>query len=424
MRSLVHLGQKLFKDRPWNPGSLEFLSRLAVLERHDFVVGILLVLGVDFLESQFRIKVLDFEFGGRTHLALSVVFVQKVSLLVIGQLVVGLGEEPSTFFVGNVRPDLSQDFGGCVAIQKVVLGLKVDSHFDQNFSGGVVGRLVGDARERHGKGDAQIETVKGGLVLDDKIPAFGSQILECQDVAKGITELSQFRLESRLEHEIHELELEVSVVSKVSLENLKDKGLDRDGVIDGNVPGITNALVPAWLPTTGDRRIHNIVGNQEPGLKPLNGPSQNGQLTELVVGNLVLSQNGNTGFDDHQTTVHLSSLDGVFEHLAKPVGFSFGKFIVGREVFQEFFDQQIANLGKGSLGIVGVIVFWVFNGSTGFDCANRGGEARFFLGFVGKVGGGGDAAGGECGKCTDPRTVHWHGDIVCCCVFYRVDCRN
>mmetsp|Transcript_13850 Transcript_13850/g.28584 ORF Transcript_13850/g.28584 Transcript_13850/m.28584 type:complete len:397 (+) Transcript_13850:60-1250(+) len=379
MRSLVDLGQKLFKDRPWDPGSLEFLAGLAVLEGHDFVVGILFVLGIDFLESQFRVKVLDFNFCRGTHLALSIVLVQKGPLIVVGKLVVGLGKEPSAFLVGNVRSDLAQDFGGGVAVQKVVLGLKVDSHLDQNLTRSVVGGLIRDTRERHGKGNTQIKAVKGRLVLDYKVPALGSQILERQDIAQSVTELPQLGLQSRFQHEIHELELEVCVVSKVSLEDLEDKGLNGDGIVDGNVPGIPDALVPAGFSPAGYGRIHNVVGNQQPGLKPLNGPSQYGQLAELVVGDFVCSQNGNTTFHNHQSAVHLSSLDGVFEHLAKPVGFSFGEFVIGREVCQELLDEQIANLGKGSLGIIHVIVLWIVDACFGLDNANGGRKARGFL---------------------------------------------
>ena len=83
MRSLVDLGQEFLKDRPGNPRALQGLPRRRVLERHDFVVRVLFVLGINLLESQLCVELLDFDFLGRSHLALAVVLVQKFPLFVI-----------------------------------------------------------------------------------------------------------------------------------------------------------------------------------------------------------------------------------------------------------------------------------------------------------------------------------------------------
>mmetsp|Transcript_19016 Transcript_19016/g.53027 ORF Transcript_19016/g.53027 Transcript_19016/m.53027 type:complete len:423 (-) Transcript_19016:112-1380(-) len=409
MGSLVDLGQELFKDGPRHPGGKESLPGSTVFHAHDLVVGILLVLGVHLLESEIGVELLDGFLLRRSDLALPVVLVQKGLLFVVGQLMVGLGEEPSALLVGNVRPDLSEDLGRREAVQKVVLGLEVDAHLDQNVPGRVVGRLVRDARQRHGKGHAEVKAVKGRLVLDDEVPALRGEVFEREDVAEGVAELSEFRLECRFQHEVHQAQLESPVVRKVSLDDFVDKGLDGDGVVDGNVPGIAERLVPAGLSPAGDGGVHDVIGHQQPGLEPLDGPSQDGQLAELVVGDAVLANDGHAALHHHQAAVHLSALDGVLQHLAEPVGFPLGEFIVGREVVEDFFDQEVADFGEGSLGIVLVVVFGVLDrGGLGFR-PDGGAEVGGFLLAELYERGRRQTSGGKGGECSKPAAAARRG---------------
>mmetsp|Transcript_13846 Transcript_13846/g.38268 ORF Transcript_13846/g.38268 Transcript_13846/m.38268 type:complete len:410 (+) Transcript_13846:152-1381(+) len=299
--SLVHLLQKDFKDIPWHAHLGQDRPLFGTLHIHNLIVGFLFIIRIHLFQTQIFVEFLDFEFFRTTHLALAVVLVQKGLLFGSGQLMVRLGKEPTALFILNVRSHLANLFGRTKAIQIIVLRLKVDAHGDQNVPRRVVRLLVLDIGIGHGKGDAQVKTIKARLVRDNQLPPFRCQIFQFQHVAQGIRQLSHFRLQRGFEHEIEQLNV-IGMTLKVSLHHLKGESFNGHGVVNGNVPNLFQLFVPTGLSPAGNGRVHNIVRHQQPGLQPFNGPTQNGEAAIILIGNgpfLHVFQNGHTGIHHH-----------------------------------------------------------------------------------------------------------------------------
>jgi hypothetical protein len=80
-----------------------------------------------------------------------------------------------------------------------------------------------------------------------------------------VDELSHFRLISRLVEELEEVDI-IALLSKVTLDEVVNRRLEHERVVDSDEPDF-RVLVPAWLPSAGDGRIHDIVGNKEERLQ-------------------------------------------------------------------------------------------------------------------------------------------------------------
>lgn len=76
-----------------------------------------------------------------------------------------------------------------------------------------------------------------------------------------VDELSHLRLISRLMEELKKVNI-IALLSKMVLDNVVNRRLEHKRVVDSDKPDFM-VLVPAWLPSTGDGSIHNIVGNEE-----------------------------------------------------------------------------------------------------------------------------------------------------------------
>lgn len=80
-----------------------------------------------------------------------------------------------------------------------------------------------------------------------------------------IDELSDLSFPGRLEEKFEKIDI-ARVLLEVQLYQRIDGGVDQKRIVDGNHPDFLDAI-PARLITTSDRRIHDIVGNEEVGLK-------------------------------------------------------------------------------------------------------------------------------------------------------------
>jgi hypothetical protein len=76
-----------------------------------------------------------------------------------------------------------------------------------------------------------------------------------------IDELPHLGLVSRLVEEFKKVNV-IALLSKMVLDEVINCRLEHERVVDRNEPDF-RVLVPAWLPSTGNGSIHNIVGNEE-----------------------------------------------------------------------------------------------------------------------------------------------------------------
>jgi len=76
-----------------------------------------------------------------------------------------------------------------------------------------------------------------------------------------VDELPHLRLISCLVKEFKEVNI-VALLSKMTLDEVINCRLKHERVIDSDEPNF-RVLVPTWLPSAGDGRIHDIVGNKE-----------------------------------------------------------------------------------------------------------------------------------------------------------------
>ena len=76
-----------------------------------------------------------------------------------------------------------------------------------------------------------------------------------------VDELSHLRLISRLVEEFKEVNV-IGFLSKMTLDKVVNRRLEHERVVYRDEPDL-RVLVPAWLPSTGDGSIHDIVGDEE-----------------------------------------------------------------------------------------------------------------------------------------------------------------
>jgi len=58
----------------------------------------------------------------------------------------------------------------------------------------------------------------------------------------------------------------IALLSKVTLDEVVNRGLEHERVVDSDEPDF-RVLVPTWLSPAGDGRIHDIVGDEEERLQ-------------------------------------------------------------------------------------------------------------------------------------------------------------
>lgn len=80
-----------------------------------------------------------------------------------------------------------------------------------------------------------------------------------------IDELSDLSLPCRLEEKFEKIDI-ARVLLEVQLYQAIDGGVDQKPIVDRNHADFLDAI-PARLITTSDRRIHDVIGNEEVGLK-------------------------------------------------------------------------------------------------------------------------------------------------------------
>ena len=76
-----------------------------------------------------------------------------------------------------------------------------------------------------------------------------------------VDELSHLRLVSRLVEELEKVNV-IALLSKIILDEVVNRGLEHERVINRDEPDF-RVLIPAWLPSTGDGGIHDIVRDEE-----------------------------------------------------------------------------------------------------------------------------------------------------------------
>lgn len=80
-----------------------------------------------------------------------------------------------------------------------------------------------------------------------------------------VDELTHLRLISRLVEEFEKVDI-IALLSKVTLDEVVNRGLEHERVVDSDEPDF-RVLVPTWLSPAGDGRIHDIVGDEEERLQ-------------------------------------------------------------------------------------------------------------------------------------------------------------
>jgi hypothetical protein len=80
-----------------------------------------------------------------------------------------------------------------------------------------------------------------------------------------VDELPHLRLISRLVEEFEEVNV-IALLPKMTLDEVVNRGLEHERVVDSDEPDF-GVLVPARLPSTGDGRVHDIIGNEEERLQ-------------------------------------------------------------------------------------------------------------------------------------------------------------
>jgi hypothetical protein len=96
------------------------------------------------------------------------------------------------------------------------------------------------------------------------------------------------------------------VGAEALLQDEVDRRLQHESVVDGDKAD-TLVAVPAGLATASNGAVHNIIADQEESLEQLGEPAQDAQVLELLLGQGLLLQKGETGVGDRETTVQLAA---------------------------------------------------------------------------------------------------------------------
>ena len=275
---------------------------------------LLLILLVDLLEIQLLVESLDL--GLESVILTSVGLVEDLALLSIAALE-SLVDEPRALVVLDIGTDLANDIGVSIGIEVVILNLEVLAQRDEDIMGLAEVAGGGALQVEQSQGDRQVEAVVGGLVGDDEHILLHGEVVEVDLVLGGsdqVTELTQLSLPSCLVEEIDEVGVG-GVRAEVLLKNDINRRFEQEGIVNGDQTD-TFLTVPAWLTTTGDRAVHNVVADQEESLEKLGEPSQNAEVFELFLGQGLL-QKSQAGVGTGKTTVQLSTgnvdIEGLLE---------------------------------------------------------------------------------------------------------------
>lgn len=88
-----------------------------------------------------------------------------------------------------------------------------------------------------------------------------------------VDELSDFSLMTRLVEEFDDVDV-IVLLSEMILDEMVNRSLEQERIIYRDKTDF-GLLVPAWLSSASDRRVHDIVGNEEERLQLFD--SQKGQ---------------------------------------------------------------------------------------------------------------------------------------------------
>ena len=122
--------------------------------------------------------------------------------------------------------------------------------------------------DAHGEGDGEVEGVVRRLVHDDEVVLLERELGQV-DVVLGrsdqVDQLAELGLERRLEEELEQVDV-VRLLAEVLLQQIVDRGLEHERVVDRNVAD-TGHAVPTRLATAGDRGVHEVVRDEEEALE-------------------------------------------------------------------------------------------------------------------------------------------------------------
>mmetsp|Transcript_60504 Transcript_60504/g.131083 ORF Transcript_60504/g.131083 Transcript_60504/m.131083 type:complete len:331 (-) Transcript_60504:156-1148(-) len=272
------------------------------------------------------------------------------------ELIVGVHKQPTALLVLNVSADFADLLRCTEAVQVVVLRLEVDAHVDKRTSGCVIRLAILDACNDHPQGHRAVERVEGCLVLDNEVPSGQAEVIHIDVHAEEVQQLSALGLEGRYQEEIHQLAI-VGLHPEVTLQCPEHEVLDQKGVIDGYLLDV-RILVPAWLASSSLGVVHDVVGNQEPGLQPLDAPPENGELGKHVAvhGCTARSENLRSTGDDCETSIHFAPLDVVVKHILDPLHFRCRHLAHGRQLCDSLIDEQVADAHERLLVVLGLIL--------------------------------------------------------------------
>lgn len=194
-----------------------------------------------------------------------------------------LVDQPRALVVLDIGADLTDVLGKAEVVQVVILHLEVLAERNEN----VLGRLEvlgsGEPKLVKSEGDREVERVVCGLVDDDEAVLLHGEVVKVDGVLRGgekIAKLSHLGLECDLVEELDEVNVG-GVRAEELLQERVDACLEHEGVVDGDHTD-TLLAVPAGLATTGDGRVHNIIGHQEESLQQLGHPTECGSLEVLL----------------------------------------------------------------------------------------------------------------------------------------------
>ena len=270
----------------------EFLEGFRLDAGNELVARLLLLLLVvlvNLLQPQLAVQCLDLLHA----LGIVLAVMRDEYLLLLGRYQLeGLAHEPRALGILNVGADLSQHLRGGEGIEDVVLDLEV---FSQAHGDGIgldveVG-FRGIAAVGQGQGAAEVEGVVARLVSDASLVAVEGEAGQIERSALaigvggavGIDVLPDLGLEGGVDEQLEELDVG-GVLLEVAAEGLVDEDLEEEGVVNGIVLGDVRVLVPARSAAAGDGAVHDVVGDEEEGLEPLDLPPEDGGVEELLVG--------------------------------------------------------------------------------------------------------------------------------------------